>query len=108
MNDEQEYEYIEIRVPRLEGRTYCKESALTHESSEREGIVMINLKTKPIKWRAEPGKHYIYVNDIGFVDYTEESLTNSDDRRYEPGNYFKTAEEAKQSKFYKVFHGDES
>ncbi len=54
-------------------------------------------------WRAECGDKYCYVNSFGKIHLDTEALSATDNARYYIGNYFKSAEEAKESKFYKVF-----
>lgn len=56
------------------------------------------------KWRAEKDReHYYYVSSYGSVGKDTDYRRNADNKRFEVGNYFKTEEEAKESKFYKVF-----
>ena len=56
------------------------------------------------KWRAEKGCKYFLINSIGDIYNTMDNYYEIDDLHFETGNYFKTEEEAKQSKFYKIFH----
>ena len=59
------------------------------------------------KWRAEKGCDYFYVMSEGNINITVDNRTKCNDLYFKHGNYFKTEEEAKESKFYKVFHGEE-
>lgn len=59
------------------------------------------------RWRAEEGKYYYYISGTGLIMHSAEYNTFEDDARCNTGNYFKTEEEAKESKFYKVFHEEE-
>ena len=59
---------------------------------------------KKPKWRAEKGCNYFYVMSDGNINITFDDRTECNDLCFKHGNYFKTEEEAKESKFYKVFH----
>jgi hypothetical protein len=60
-----------------------------------------------LRWRAERHSYYYYVSAYGGIcDYTDDR-SSFDDNMWNVGNYFKTEEEAKNSKFYKVFHEEE-
>lgn len=56
------------------------------------------------KWRAEKGNKYFLINSIGDIYNTVDNYYEIDDLHFKKGNYFQTEEEAKESKFYKVFH----
>ncbi|MGL5803185.1 MAG: hypothetical protein ACRCX7_11425 [Cetobacterium sp.] len=56
------------------------------------------------KWRANKNDSYYCVTSDGMTVGVIEYGRGIDDRRYEHENYFKTIEEARESKFYKVFH----
>ena len=49
---------------------------------------------------------YYYVTEVGRIEYEINRCEKSDSDRLSKGNFFKTAEEAKESKFYKFYHGD--
>ena len=56
------------------------------------------------RWRAREGGRYYYVGALGDVASITELESDYDNKMFNVGNYFKTEEEAKESKFYKVFH----
>ena len=55
------------------------------------------------KRRASKGDSYYFVNDIGEVCRMLDFMGRNENLKYNIGNYFSSEEEAKQSKFYKVF-----
>lgn len=59
------------------------------------------------KWRADTNNIYYYINASGDFAFMSESGNDYDNKKFNIGNYFKTEEEAKESKFYKVFHEEE-
>jgi hypothetical protein len=59
------------------------------------------------RWRADIGTAYYYINAFGDVTFVAESEDHYDNKKFNIGNYFKTEEEAKESKFYKVFHEED-
>lgn len=56
------------------------------------------------KIRAKFQEAYYYVTDTGNCQYYRDGYSREDDNRFQCGNYFKTAKEAQDSKFYKAFH----
>ncbi|MGL5014450.1 MAG: hypothetical protein ACRC6V_09210 [Bacteroidales bacterium] len=56
------------------------------------------------RWRAEKYDSYFVVTRNGGILEISEQGYQIDDEQYECGNYFQTEEEAKESKFYKVFN----
>ena len=50
---------------------------------------------------------YRFVGSYGGINTAYDDNTWLDDTRYQLGNYFHTDEEARASKFYKIFHGEE-
>lgn len=56
------------------------------------------------KWRANKGDTYFLVSTGGTVEKMFETHNSADERRHNVGNYFQTAEKARESKFYKAFH----
>lgn len=56
------------------------------------------------KWRAKFQEAYYYITDIGNVQYCRDGYSREDDSRFLCKNYFQTGEDAKKSKFYKVFN----
>jgi hypothetical protein len=62
---------------------------------------------KSPRWRAEKGGKYFYVCSLDGISYENDDYGYSDNRNYNSGNYFRTEEEAKNSKFYKVFHEED-
>ena len=59
------------------------------------------------KWRAKEGEFYFLVDTTGDILKILDSRNFYDDKKFKIGNYFKTEEEAKESKFYKVFHEED-
>lgn len=59
------------------------------------------------RWRAEKNREYFFVNGCGAIVTGCELFCVKDGLKFEVGNYFQTEEEAKGSKFYKVFHEEE-
>lgn len=55
------------------------------------------------RWRAENGSAYFHVDSSGRVLELIEYICVATDRLYVVGNYFQSEEEAKASKFYRVF-----
>ena len=51
-------------------------------------------RKEPPRWRAEKDELYYQVNDLGYVIPTTDWHNSTDDKLYNSGNYFKTAEEA--------------
>ena len=56
------------------------------------------------KWRANFQEGYYYVTDTGDCQYYRDGYSREDGNRFRCGNYFKTAKEAQDSKFYKAFY----
>ena len=56
------------------------------------------------RWRAELTGVYYYVDSFGSIYASHNFNYKADNRRYSIGNYFRTEEDARDSKFYKVFH----
>lgn len=59
------------------------------------------------RWRARINHTYYYINSDGNIASDIDNGLYLDDARFKVGNYFKTSEEARQSKFYKVFREEE-
>jgi hypothetical protein len=59
------------------------------------------------RWRAERFWCYFRVTSYGEIVNAVDYYHYNDDHRYSIGNYFKTEEEAKNSKIYKAFHEKE-
>ena len=108
---------LEIEVPEPpEGYEYTGEY---RRSSEGElflddGMVLAGQSVAPWlilrkkRWRANNElRYYCYVENNGDIFTIEDYQDYLDNSRYEKGNYFRTKEEAKASKFYKVFHQKE-
>jgi hypothetical protein len=55
-------------------------------------------------WRAERGCHYFYVTAWGEIYKAADIYSDNDEQAWKSGNYFKTAVDAENSKFYKVFY----
>ena len=63
-----------------------------------------SLELKRPKWRAEPERKYYFVESTGVVISGYEYGNINAEERFQVGNYFKSEKEAKESKFYEVFH----
>jgi hypothetical protein len=59
------------------------------------------------RWRAEKHSCYYYISAFGEISSATDDVTGFDTEIWKIGNYFKTEEDAKNSKFYKVFHDEE-
>jgi hypothetical protein len=59
------------------------------------------------RWRAKKDFNYYYISVLGEVCGGTDDRSSFDDDIWKMGNYFETKEEAKNSKFYKVFHEKE-
>ena len=59
------------------------------------------------EWKPSCRQDFYFVNSMGSVDKMWWSDSDVDNRYFNVGNCFKTKEEAKDSKFYKVFHEEE-
>ncbi|MGL4998475.1 MAG: hypothetical protein ACRC5T_05850 [Cetobacterium sp.] len=68
--------------------------------------IPISALTRP-NFRASYGEKYYSVNHYGGAERSIERGYKTDSRLSEIGNYFLTEEEAKESKFYKVFHNED-
>lgn len=60
------------------------------------------------RWRAENGTIFYYISMRGNVCNFRESGSKHCNDRYNMKNYFKSVEEAKSSKFYKVLNEEQS
>lgn len=49
-----------------------------------------------LRWRAEKGQYYYYINDLYSVIQAYDENIAYDDNNYELGNYFQTREEAEE------------
>ena len=70
----------------------------------KAGIIKV---PQPKKWKPCNEDRYWFVTENGSIDFSIARDTIYDKRMIEAGNCFRTAEEAKRSEFYKVFHEDE-
>ena len=72
------------------------EKALLFSSIKGKGLTF-NDETKEvekIRWRAEKGCRYYYINVYGAIIEATEGYLSTDDSRFLSGNYFKTREDA--------------
>ena len=69
-----------------------------NKKSEIENFVKYINSTYGIqkRWRAEQKKEYFFIYSNGLIGETIEVYINTDNQRYELGNYFKTKEEAQK------------
>lgn len=61
------------------------------------------------RYLANEKSFYFFVSSYGTVGqstHKKKTYYGDDEKRWDVGNYFETEEEAKQSKFYKVFNND--
>lgn len=91
--------YIEFFTK--DGKSHVKDINQTIFFEELE--IPESALVKP-KWRAKSGCLYFYVDSDGTIERAVEDSNGIDSGRFEQGNYFQTEKEAKESKFYKVFH----
>lgn len=70
-------------------------------------IIIPESAYKRPRWRAKSGDIYCHISGTGLITHSSEYNTFENDVHCNTGNYFKTEEEAKESKFYKVFHEEE-
>lgn len=59
------------------------------------------------RWRAEDMGEYFHINTVGAIISTVECGVKIDDNCWKVGNYFRTEEEAKESKIYRAFHEED-
>ena len=72
-----------------------------------EEIIIPESAYKRPRWRAKSGDIYCHISGTGLIMHIAEFDNFDNNAHYKVGNYFKTEEEAKESKFYKVFHEEE-
>lgn len=71
-----------------------------------EKVKLINCKYGiKKKWRAEHGERYYFIDTLGDVMSDMDTRYVLDNKKFEIGNYFKTKEDAMNSKLYKAFKG---
>ncbi|MGL5051572.1 MAG: hypothetical protein ACRC6E_13240 [Fusobacteriaceae bacterium] len=68
-----------------------------------ELVIPVSALIRP-GWRGARGDKYYYVTSYGSVIRDVENSYKPDTLLFKTGNYFRTEKEAKESKFYKVFH----
>lgn len=66
------------------------------------------VKPKEVRWRAERGGEYFFVQGHGKVEYVNDNHDAWDDGHYSIGNYFRTREEAEASNKARVMRDPES
>lgn len=91
---------------------YTPDGRIELELPPTLGFVKVEIpkpvQVKPMpKWRANYNGGYFHVNTMGFINDTIEVGDSTDRGRFKVGNYFQTEQEAKESKFYKVFHEED-
>ncbi|MGL4998221.1 MAG: hypothetical protein ACRC5T_04570, partial [Cetobacterium sp.] len=94
-------EYFDMYTVDGKNAIIDKKACLFFEQIE----IPVSATTKS-KFRAIYGEKYYSINHYGVVERSIERGYKTDSRLVETGNYFKTEEEAKESKFYKVFNGE--
>ena len=113
-------ELIEVKVmkPKFKGYRYTGEHRVPEDSEyylrngavfrkkDNQNLCLEYLILEKVRWRAEKGEMYCFVNSLGEIDFKEDWGNIVDDNFYKLGNYFQTIEEAKESKFFKVFNGE--
>lgn len=55
------------------------------------------LELKKLRWRAECGERYWFINSGGIISTENECNVISDNKKYDLGNYFKTLEDAEKA-----------
>lgn len=89
---------------------YTLEGGSTHMNRRSlffEEILIPESALKPKRWRAERSILYCFVASYGDIVWTAEWGHEADGLKYKLGNYFQTEAEARESKFYRVFHESE-
>ena len=84
-----------------------KSTATSNRTLFFEEIKIPESASKRPRWRAEYPDPYYFIAGTGLVTLQKELGFFENEVHFETGNYFKTEEEAKESKFYKVFHEEE-
>ncbi|MGL5231920.1 MAG: hypothetical protein ACRC7W_01130 [Fusobacteriaceae bacterium] len=91
-------------------RWYTADGRLKEGCPSTLGFTKIEMP-KPVqirlRWRANHNGGYFHVNTMGFINDAIEVGDSTDRGRFKVGNYFQTEQEAKESKFYKVFREEE-
>ena len=72
-----------------------------------EEIIIPESAYKRPRWRAESGGEYFLVGSSGDIYSTRDNYYEIDDLHFKTKNYFVSKQEARESKFYKVFHEEE-
>jgi hypothetical protein len=72
-----------------------------------EEIIIPESAYKRPRWRAEKLGSYYTVSAAGEILKYNDVGSTGDNKFFIAKNYFKTVQEAKESKFYKVFHEEE-
>ena len=72
-----------------------------------EEIIIPESAYKRPRWRAESGGEYFLVSSSGDIYSTRDNYYEIDDLHFKTKNYFVSKQEARESKFYKVFHEEE-
>lgn len=54
-------------------------------------------RVEKIRWKAEEGDAYYYINNLTYVESRKENGTCYDKNRHEFGNYFRTSEQAEEA-----------
>ena len=83
--------------------TYTEDGRLHPKSNRVLFFEKITIPKSAYSKRAKPQESYYYVTDTGEIQYYRDGYRREDDKRFRCGNYFKTAEQAKESCFYKAF-----
>ena len=81
-----------------------RQSNVTSRTLFFEEITIPDSAYKRPKWRAEKFDAYFFVAGTGLLLEQKEFGNIENNAHYETGNYFKSEQQAKESKFYKVFH----
>ena len=106
--EESGFEYTgELREPRP-GEWFLSIYGEEPQKAGQTTRLSLRLILRKKRWRANNElRYYCYVENNGDIFTIEDYQDYLDNSRYEKGNYFRTKEEAKASKFYKVFHQKE-
>jgi hypothetical protein len=91
--------FIRLSTGEVSQGSWCENGVRMHYKNDN-----VDLIPKQERWRAEKGEQFYVVDDVGCVNRWVVGAFGIDEQYYNSGNYFQTEEQAKASKFYKVFH----
>ena len=89
-----------------DGKEYrgCKEPSLFFEMPE---FYKNKQYPKKPRWRANKDETYYYVTSDGCTNDSYDTRSDTDNRRFKVWNYFKSSEDAQESKIFKAYKREE-